>query len=329
MGRLERKKEISTTVFKFLTTILAFSFLSCGKSDLSKLDFVKKLEHYPSASGIEFFNSRYYIIGDDANSLLVLDSNLNIIDSITLYHFPGNRIPKEIKPDHESITLIRDKKQASLLLMGSGSLAPRNSGWLIQPRTGDKDSIRFDTLFERFRSNGLEEINIEGSCFIPGNIILSNRGHKAWPKNHLVFLQNGFWKNQTQTPLTIIRIGANSDTSQFSGISGLAYAPRGDRLIMTASTEDTRSTFEDGAIGKSYLWIVDDITSKRRWKGINPNAIIDLEAIDPRFKNQKIESVCVVNETKEFLRLALVADNDDGSSTIFKITLDKLHFKKE
>ena len=117
-------------------------------------------------------------------------------------------------------------------------------------------------------------------------------------------------------------MGSNSDTSVFNGVSGLSYAPKTDKLIMTVSTEDTRSVYEDGAIGKSYIWIVNSITSKRNWKSINPNIIIELDSIDPRFKSQKIESVCVLKETKHFLHLLLAADNDNGSSTLFKLLVE-------
>ncbi len=120
-----------------------------------------------------------------------------------------------------------------------------------------------------------------------------------------------------------IRIGANADTSTFNGVSGLAYAAKGDRLLLSVSTEDTRSAYEDGAIGKSYLWIVDNISSKRGWKAINPNVVIDLEDIDQRFKGYKIESVCVTKEDKNFIHLVLAADDDKGSSTLFRVIIKK------
>jgi hypothetical protein len=82
---------------------------------------IKPLPDYPSASGITYYNKQFYIIGDDASNLLILDSNLIIKDSIQLYSFAEKRIPKVVKPDLESITLIADNK---LLLLGSGSLSP-------------------------------------------------------------------------------------------------------------------------------------------------------------------------------------------------------------
>lgn len=292
---------------------------SCGKN--ITLKEVTRLEQYPSASGIEFIGNLFYLIGDDANNLLVLDSNFIPVDSIALYAFPEKRIPKKIKADLESICFTKEKK---LFLAGSGSLSPyRNTGWLIDPVTRTKDSIRLDTLYARMQQNGIQELNLEGCTAVPGFILFSNRGSKGNPSNHFIWVKDDFWHNQANSPLMVNRAGSGDDTALFSGISGMAYSARSDRLILTVSTEDTRNSMDDGAIGKSYLWIIENITAKRNWKAINPNKVIELDAIDPRFKGQKIESVCILKETGQFLHLALAADNDDGTSSLFKLIAEK------
>lgn len=296
---------------------------SCG----SKTPFLKeekKLTHYPSASGIEFYNKQLYVIGDDATHLLVLDSVLNALDSIQLYNATEKRIPKNSKPDLEAITAIRYNDSIRLLLTGSGSLSPfRNTAWLIDPVTKQKTNFSLDTFYKRLKNQGLNELNIEGGSSFLNTVVLANRGHNAFPKNHLIFTSSGFWNNQTTAAINIIKIGSSEDSTNFQGVSGLAYARRSDKLILTVSTEATSSVYEDGAIGKSYLWIVDNISSKRRWKAINPNRIIDLEKADARFKGQKIESACIMKETRDYIHLALVADNDDGSSMLFKLIIEK------
>ena len=304
----------------FAILIIVFLSASCGSNNLLKE--VKKLDHYPSASAIEYFNNQFYVIGDDATNLIILDSNLNAIDSINLYSFTENyRIPKAIKADLEAITLTKENK---LLLLGSGSSSPyRNAGWIIDPISQQKDSIRLDTFYHRLKLNGIKELNIEGICSIPGSIILTSRGSKGYPKNHLILTSPDFWKKQSNASITVILAGSNTDSALFKGVSGLAYAKQSDRLIMTVSTEDTRNSMDDGAISKSYLWIVKNISSKKRWKAINPDQVIDLEAIDPKFKSQKIESVCVRKETKNFLHLVLAADNDDGGSSLFNLIVEK------
>lgn len=299
--------------------LILTAFISCGSNNMLKE--IKKLDHYSSASGIEYFRNHYYVIGDDANNLLILDEAFNPKDSIQLYSFSEKRIPKAIKPDLEAITVT---KNGTLLIVGSGSLAPtRNTAWIIDPVSKQKDSIRLDIFYQRLKLNGLEEINIEGICSMPGSVVFSNRGSKGYPKNHLIFTNEDFLKDQTNARLIIVPVGSNTDSSFFNGVSGLAYSTKSDRLIITVSTEDTRNNMDDGAIGKSYLWIVKNISSKKGWKAINPDEIIDLEAIDPKFNGQKIESVCITKETTRFLHLVLAADNDNGASSIFRLIVEK------
>ncbi|MDZ4794628.1 MAG: hypothetical protein SGI83_10145 [Bacteroidota bacterium] len=211
-----------------------------------------------------------------------------------------------------------------LLITGSGSSSPtRDVAWLIDPVSKQKDSIRLDTFYQRLKANGIKEINIEGVTAIPGAIILSNRGSKGYTKNYLIISSRNFRTDQSNAPITVILAGTSSDSSIFNGISGIAYAPKSDRLLLTVSTEDTRNSIDDGAIGQSYLWIINNISAKKNWKAINPDLVVDIEAIDPQFKGQKIESVCVTKETKNFLHLILVAENDNGSSSIFRLVVEK------
>ncbi|MCX6319899.1 MAG: hypothetical protein NTW29_21650 [Bacteroidetes bacterium] len=298
---------------------IQFFFTACGNHHMLKE--VKTLDHYPSASGMEYVNGQLFIIGDDANQLLILDSNLAIKDSIRLYDFPEKRIPKDRKADLESITLTADNK---LLLMGSGSKDPyRNTAWLIDPQTHQKDSIQLDTFYARLKANNIHVLNLEGSCAIPGYQLLSNRGSKGYPKNQLIFTHPLFWEKQAHAPITALFLGVQQDSTVFNGVSGMAYARQSDRLLLTVSTEDTRNAMDDGAIGKSYLWMIKNISGKKRWSAVNPDIIIDLEEVDHRFKGQKIESVCIMKESTGFLDLLLAADNDNGTSTLFKVSISK------
>jgi hypothetical protein len=305
--------------------ILPILLLGACNDKKIALETTQQFPAYPSASGIEYFRGHYYIMGDDATHLLVLDSNLTVKDSIRVWPGDEKRIPKNSKPDFEALSIIRaDNNGPRLLLTGSGSLPPhRDSACLFDPATSTSTLLSLDTFYHRIKARGLEQLNLEGACTIPGLFIFSNRGNKSFRKNHLILTSDDFWMRQTTAPITLIKIGSNIDSNSFQGVSGLAYMRNGDRLLLTVSTEDTKSAYEDGAIGKSYLWIVDNISSKRRWNSINPNRIIDLEDIDPAFKGNKIESVCVTAETRNYLHLALVADNDDGGSRLFRIRIAK------
>jgi hypothetical protein len=208
--------------------------------------------------------------------------------------------------------------------MGSGSLSPfRDSAFIVQTNTRAVKAFLVDTFFRRIKNASIKQINIEGAASTPWGMILSNRGNKSYPKNHLIFTSNNFWADQYNAPLKVLPVGSNIDSSVFQGISGLCYSGISDRLLLTVSTEETYSTHEDGAIGKSYLWIIDDISAKQRFSAINPNKIIDLSVIDKKLSHQKIESVCIVWENNKKMALAFTADNDDGKTTIFEMVLKK------
>jgi hypothetical protein len=195
--------------------------------------------------------------------------------------------------------------------------------WWYDLKTKTMDSVSLQPLYTKIKKSGIEQVNIEGACTAYDYLILANRGNKSYPQNHLIIGPKDPWKKDNNYEITIIPVTTKWDTASFSGISGLFYSEKSNQLIMSVSTEDTRSAYEDGTIGKSYLWIVDNFSIKRSNKTISPDRIIDLEEIDKRFKGYKIESATVISETDELFYLALVAENDDGSSTIFKMPLKK------
>ena len=304
------------------TTIVILLFFACNPQKDSTQLLIKKLDYYPSASAIEYLNGRLYVMGDDATDLLVLDTNLNIVDSIPIISYPARRIPKPIKADFEASALSIADTGSNLYLFGSGSLPfHREFGLKYNFEIKSKDSFSLQPFYSQLKQTGIEQVNIEGACFVQGLLVLSNRGNKSYPHNHLVIAHDLLWNNDSSYKISIIPFAPQEDTASFSGISGLCYID--DQLIITVSTEDTRSSFEDGSIGKSYLWIINNISNKLNSKTIQPDRTIDLEKIDPRFKGQKIESATVISETNELIHLALVADNDDGSSTIFRVSIKK------
>jgi hypothetical protein len=305
----------------FYFILILFFIFSCGqKGSISPIE-IKKLE-YPSASSIEYIDGKLYLMGDDATHLLVLDTGLNIIDSIPIIANSAKRLPKETKPDLEASAFNIDSNE--VFLFGSGSLSPyRNLGWKHKLKTKDNDSIDLEPLFLKVKDSGIEQINSEGACFVSGKLLLVNRGNKGYPHNHLIIIDEKFLKNDSSFQISIIPFAAQKHTTSFKGISGLCYARESDQLIMTVSTEDTKNSYEDGAIGNSYLWIISNISTKINKKALGDKRVIDLEYIDTRFKGQKIESATVIGEGNDLVHLAMVADNDDGSSTVFKMSIRK------
>lgn len=301
--------------------LLALLFINCGGEENISTLKIKKLDNYPSASSVEYIDGKLYLMGDDATDFLVLDTNLAIIDSIPIISNAARRIPKETKPDLEASAFNIDSNE--IFLFGSGSLSPyRNLAWRYNLNSKRKDSISLENLYAQIKNLGIEQVNIEGACFIAGKLLLVNRGNNGYPKNHLIITDDEFWNKDSSFQISIVPF-ADQKYSPFKGISGLCYAKESDKLILTVSTEDNKNNYEDGAIGQSYLWIIDNISTKLNGKGLGSKRVIDLEYIDSRFKGQKIESATVIGETNGLIDLVLVADNDDGTSTVFKMRIRK------
>lgn len=310
---------------KILLHILALGFFltRCNKNE-SSLEGTTLLVDYPSGSALSHIGNRIYLAGDDASTMLVMDEHFAVIGKVRVAQGNEQRIPKKIKQDLEAMAVLRTGKKTSLLLIGSGSLAPyRNFCQLILPGSPYKSTYNLGAFYQRLQQQGIQQVNIEGATAIPGGILLASRGSKGFPRNHLVFTGTSFYQQPDSASFSIIRVGTNTDTAVFNGISGLDYAKGSDKLLMTVSTENTYNSFSDGSIGKSYLWIINDITTRRRISHINPDKVIDLDKLDARFQGHKIESVCILKETREELLLALAADDDKGQTLLFRLRLKK------
>jgi hypothetical protein len=306
----------------FVKLVIIVSMLSCNEPP-GKLIAIQSLPGYPSGSGLVYHSGHIYLMGDDATYMLVTDTMFNAVDSIPVFASAEKRISKDKKPDIEAMALISKNKNPLIVMLGSGSLSPnRDSCIIIDPVTKEKKYYNLAIFYGRLKAAGIRDLNIEGVTALQGGIALVSRGNKSFPKNHLIITSDEFWENQETAIFKLIKAGANGDTSFFNGVSGMDYSHRTDQLLLTVSTEDTHNSYDDGAIGKSYLWIINNISSKKELEGINPNRIIDLEEIDSRFKGQKIESVCIVAESKKEKELVLVSDDDKGGSALFRLVLN-------
>lgn len=270
---------------------------------------------YPSASAIEYYDNRLYIMGDDATYVLVTDTAFEILDRISLFATQGDRVPKYKKHDIEAAGLQVSKGLARLYFLSSGSLATRN--FLI---TGEPPFMvfRVDTFSHQLLRQSLAkipELNIEGFTQIDHRLVLANRGNLAHPKNFLVVCDSGVlsenrkiqqleWKNQP-----------------FIGISGLFYDSSNDRLWLTGSEEATGNTLEDGAIGDSHLAWINNYQQRLKDSVLRPDGEVNLSKQYPAFHGHKIESITLQTVRRNRYFLYLAADNDNGKSTLFKMAL--------
>lgn len=274
---------------------------------------------YPSASGIELYQNKFYIIGDDSNKILCLNRNLKFDKSIVLFEFDGIRIAKKDKPDFEACTIYNH----NLLLFGSGSkLLERSFLYrynLIDHSIRKQDLLSFYELL--LSINSIKELNIEGITSIQEHFLFFNRANNNQNNSLIVVYHfNSYLEDKLKiedVEIRVIDIEIPTFKNHMLGISGATYHEAGDILFLTASAENTDNAYDDGEILGSVICIIKNASKEILNSKIIISNYINLESIDVALKNQKIESICIQNYTTNKYDITLVADNDIGNSEIF------------
>lgn len=318
----EKTSHPKSGIFRICFSVIMLScvgFASCNER--AELIRIVELPQYPSGSSLERQEDNVYLIGDDATKAILLNRQLQVTDSIKLFADTIQRIPKSYKADIECGGIFAD---STLLWLGSGSAPQRRTGIRYHLNTRDTQHISLETFYNRLLGAGIPSLNLEGMAVTPQQVILANRAHGKKPVNQLIFTTHAFWKKQDRASIRVVKAGflpPGSATQGIQGLSGLAYSSRYDRLFATVSTETGAGGVADGSIGESYLWVFDDISPKRAFTALNPTKIIPLSDMDPRLKNQKVESVAVLEENEKYVWLALTVDNDDGKTILFEVKI--------
>ncbi|HYE54936.1 MAG TPA: hypothetical protein VD996_08840 [Chitinophagaceae bacterium] len=311
---------------KLLNTLIIssfFIFIGCNMPE-PRFDLLaqKELQAFPSASAIDFHNDKLYVTGDDARHLMILDTMYNVVDTITL--FPGEelRIPKKEKADLEASAVIFYNNKEHLLVAGSSSKAERELMYLFPlDDLHNYQKVSTISLSEALRKQGIKELNIEGVAGVKDRLVFGNRGNFSNPGNHLMIVPASFLAHPDTVQPAISELVLKEQKDVVIGLSGLSYIDSTDVLLFTASVEHTQNSTDDGDIGDSYLGYIRSFSSKLRQAEIVPDTLINLSQKDKKFMRHKIESVCVESATNDLI-LHLVADNDDGTSTLFKLRMD-------
>jgi len=233
--------------------ILLINSTACKQMN-AELLASKTLQHFPSASAIEYHGNKIYVIGDDARYLLILDKNYHATDSITLFNNTEKRIPKQVKADLESATIITENNTQYLLVSGSGATEAREK--IFQFPLSDLTAFTAYNpvhFFAQLKQSGIAEINIEGAATVNNSIVLSNRSNLTNKTNQLIVTSTDFFKNSAP-PIHLIDVHIPGHAA--AGLSGLAYVPALDLLLFTASDDQTTNPYSDGMISNSYISII-------------------------------------------------------------------------
>jgi hypothetical protein len=274
---------------------------------------------YPSGSALEFHHNVIYLIGDDSNKILCLNNELDITSQIKLFDFDGDRIPKKDKPDFEACTILNNQ----LFIFGSGSKIPQRTSLYIFDIDTQQIAIKsLQSLYENMiATNDIQELNIEGITTINNSFLFFNRANNK-QQNKLIILDDFNPNDLANTALKFVLIEIENFKGYQLGISGATYFQENDIMYLTASAEDTDNAYDDGEIVGSVLYIIHNASSVFLQDKIVLNGPIILEEIDVTLSKQKIESVCVLSYNEHSTDLILVADNDNGKSELFMISID-------
>ena len=302
---------------QIICVVVAILIVSINnKSAAQRIKLLKKthLADYPSASSLEFYKDRLYVIGDDAPYILILDKDHQFIDSIQLFSSTKKRIDWETKADFESSAIFSKNNKDYLVVFSSFSASNRNKIVFLE-LSGNKTTPK--KLEARLTKVNVEELNIEGATCINEQLVLSNRANTTHTVNSLIITsvdaENGIGDNNKTIAIRLPK------TRKITGISGLFYLKEKDLLLFTASTEDTPNAVMDGTIGTSYIGYIKNISDKMNKASVKANKLVSISKYLKEKTAQKIESVTVEIVNKKTGIVHLAADNDNGESTLYKL----------
>ncbi|MHA6246871.1 DUF6929 family protein [Pontibacter sp. CAU 1760] len=294
----------------------------------------KTYTNLPSASGIAFVDSTYYVVGDDSPFLYLLDKQFNQTGKLALFDTTGfatGRIPKAVKPDLESLTHFRYGRDNMLLLPGSGSGEMRNRAFLVnltdKMHVQELDFSRLYTFLKRvlrFETDG--ELNLEGLAMDNTYTYLLQRALGTSSNVLLRFDTRDFKRflmSQGDMPAVAVYHFELPQLGGYkAGFSG-AYT-LGSQLFFTASSENTPNAVADGEVIGSVVGVIDLNALPYATRAASPLKVPTVQLTNPdgtAYKG-KAESLVVEGGKQEgTYEVVIVSDDDAGGSGLLTLQL--------
>ncbi len=279
-----------------------------------------------SGSGLAYFNNAAYLVGDDASYIAVMPNlDSNAFTRVLLNsNASSGRDSKAIKHDLEAAIIGTIGNAPYLCAFGSGSLTPyRDTMYAIDIKN---NIVSFKcSLLPLYKAIKIKaglndhQFNIEGAALVGERLILFNRG-----KNIAIIITWADLVRYIQNPsgdipeFKLQKIVLPIVNNFSVGISGACTINKNE-LLFTASLEETQDNIADGVIKGSYIGILrinneDEITltALQQFKDITGNTILD-----------KLEAIEIIKHQGNKLYALAMADNDDGKSKLFYLTINK------
>ena len=283
-----------------------------------------QLPQLPSASGVEIIGGTAYVVSDDAPYLYLLDAaTLAPTGQVQLFEttdFGTGRIPKNNKPDLESMAAIAGPGGAAgLLLCGSGARPNREVGYFVGlpaaasgvPRIVQR--LDLAALYARLRAQlpAGTTLNIEAAATSATELLLLQRPVGggpavlfALPLEALTHLFEPRWA--AAVPVRMLTFELPALNGYAAGFSGATLVD--NQLLVSASVEAAADAVADGAVLGSFVGVV-NLASQTA-------TFTRLAWADGRPYLGKVEGLAVRRTLGPgWLELLLVTDDDHGGST--------------
>lgn len=258
-------------------------------------------------------------MGDDAPTLLVLNKKLKEKEQRRVFDDTTQRIPYGVKPDLEAAAILTEGNNTTLWLFPSFSAPNRNKSVRLDiGRSGATPSL---LPLEPF-TTGLANTNIEGAEIINNQLLLANRANSQAPGHYLLSynLSKQILPSQPDGTYTV-QLPA---TNEVVGISGMSYLKNWDWLLLTVSTEVAATATRDGRIGPSYLAIIENAARQlAAGTTLSAGTLLPLSSVLNEGEPMKIESVTATKVRNRKAELVLAADNDNGSTHLFRVSVTR------
>jgi hypothetical protein len=285
----------------------------------------RKILGIPSASGVSVIGSTIYVIGDNSPWLYKLNREYTITDKIRLN--PGIDLPdglyaKKDKPDFEALATVKTEDAWKLLIFGSGSKSSQRDV-LVVADPEDLQNLKYYSLIgfynqiKAFANITDAELNIEAAEIICDRLFLFNR------RKNLIFEYKlseffNYLNEKGENPFPkIYKFSLPAIRGIEAGFTGAGQLPGDQKIIFTATVEDTPNNIDDGEVLGSFIGII----SLADLQDYNRPDCIPI-AVDNEVLKIKVESVTMLNQTKTGeAEILMVTDSDGGLSEIINAKL--------
>ena len=312
---------------KFLMIFATIFLHACnsGEKMNAKIENSETLHEIPSASGIEFLDGKYWLIGDNSPWLFEVNDVFEVAEKHLIFSMDfteNGTIPKSKKHDFEAMTALNWEGDSALFIFGSGSKANRFQGVLVKINSAlhpTMETQKFDLT--DFYSKILEkaklkdgELNIEAAAVLGDHLFLFNRG-----KNKLISLKVKHFIDYLSGTRETIKIKVKTiDLPDIGGIragfSGATADEKFQRIVFTASVENTADWVADGEVLGSFIGVL-NLQSLKNHAAPKCVLIINKQEI----LRIKAESIALEESYENSFHCLVVTDSDGGKSELLKL----------